>query len=220
VPSPASPPASSKVTIGIGGAGLAAALAAVCWVAAKKRHERTAAGSLSKPLLTMPSGEGKPRQLSYPELVQATGGFSAQSRLGRGGSCDVFHGVLAGQAVAVKRLNADATGLDAKQFADEMAVLCCVSHESVCALLGFSLDGAHRCLVLELCTGGALDARLALKPTHAAQAPPPPLPWHHRLRIACDVGSALAFLHGRKPPVLHRDVKVCALVHQLLPASD
>jgi serine/threonine protein kinase len=57
--------------------------------------------------------------------------------------------------------------------------------------------------VLELCTGGALDARLeaARKPGAA------PLLWKTRLQIAIDVGTALAHLHSLDPPLLHRDVK-------------
>jgi hypothetical protein len=44
-----------------------------------------------------------------------------------------------------------------------MNVLMECSHPSICRMLGFSVDGPQRCIVLELCTGGALDVRLACK---------------------------------------------------------
>jgi serine/threonine protein kinase len=62
-------------------------------------------------------------------------------------------------------------------------------------LLAFSTDGACRCLVLELCSGGALDGRLE-------RGHPRPLAWPLRLRIALDIASALVHLH--KARVLHR----------------
>jgi serine/threonine protein kinase len=60
--------------------------------------------------------------------------------------------------------------------------------------------------VLELCTGGSLEARLACKAA-GAQLPPQPLKWEHRVNLAQGVAHALAHLHSRDPPIVHRDVK-------------
>jgi serine/threonine protein kinase len=57
--------------------------------------------------------------------------------------------------------------------------------------------------VLELCTGGALDARLACKGERPAA-----LPWQQRVRIACGIASALTHLHSMVPQMIHRDLKV------------
>ena len=87
----------------------------------------------------------------------------------------------------------------------EMAMLCKVSHKNICACFAYSVDGPQRCLVLELCTGGPLDSRLA---AIAADAGAAPLLWKQRLCFAIDISSALAHLHSLDPPLLHRDVKV------------
>ena len=87
----------------------------------------------------------------------------------------------------------------------------------MCRLFAFSTDGPNRCLLLELCSGGALDTRLRCRAVSAAAAPPAPLQWRHRLRIALDIARALAHLHSQEPPILHRDMKVKHLrTHQQL----
>jgi serine/threonine protein kinase len=127
--------------------------------------------------------EGCVRNLPYAEMQAATNGFSPLSRISEGASCQVFTGHLYGMFVAVKHLSANASEWDDLQFTAEMELLCHVSHWSICRLFAYSTDGPQRCLVLELCTGGALDQRLACKPG-AAQ---PPLSWQARVRIAAEV---------------------------------
>ena len=76
-----------------------------------------------------------------------------------------------------------------------------------CTILMFSAC-AQRCLVLQLCTGGALDARLARKtPAAGGAARPEPLQWQHRVRIALGIARALECLHSLTPQMIHR----CAL---------
>ena len=87
--------------------------------------------------------------------------------------------LLAGSTAA----EAGEASWDTRQFEVEMRSLCSLLHPNICSLFAFCTDGPQRCLVLELCTGGALDQRLACKPG-AAQ---PPLSWQARVRIAADV---------------------------------
>jgi serine/threonine protein kinase len=139
------------------------------------------------------------RELPFPEIEAATGGFSEAKLLGKGGSCFVFSGDLFGLPVAVKRLDPH-KDRGTKQFEREMSLLCTVSHASICRLFAFSTDGPQLCLVLELCDS-ALDKRIACAEGAA------PMTWQHRLQIAHDVASALLHLHSMTPPMLHRDVK-------------
>jgi serine/threonine protein kinase len=69
-------------------------------------------------------------------------------------------------------------------------------------MLAISDDGPCKCLVLELCTGGALDARLACK----GEPQPAPLPWQQRVHIAFGIASALSYLHSLVPQMIHRCV--------------
>jgi serine/threonine protein kinase len=147
------------------------------------------------------------RDLPHGDIAAATGGFSPTNRLAGGGSCTVFQGSLYGLDVAVKQLHADADEWNNAQFEAEMQLLCTVTHENICCLLAFSTDGLQRCLVLELCTGGALDTRLACKAVGGGAALPEPLAWQERLDIAVGIASALVHLHTRRPQLLHRDLK-------------
>jgi serine/threonine protein kinase len=106
--------------------------------------------------------------------------------------------------VAVKRLKDGAVAWEARQYASETALLSRVSHPNICGLLAISDDGPCKCLVLELCTGGALDRRLSCQAS-GAQPAPEPLPWQQRVRVAFGIASALSHLHSL--PMVHRDVK-------------
>jgi serine/threonine protein kinase len=81
-------------------------------------------------------------------------------------------------------------------------------------LYAFSDDGPCKCLVLELCTGGALDSRLFGGCVSGGWRGPPPLKWAHRVRIAHEIALALAHLHSLHPPVLHRGQSPSGLFHQ------
>jgi serine/threonine protein kinase len=67
-------------------------------------------------------------------------------------------------------------------------------------MLAISDDGPCKCLVLELCTGGALDVRLTCK----GEPQPAPLPWQQRVHIAFGIASALSYLHSLVPQMIHR----------------
>jgi serine/threonine protein kinase len=145
-------------------------------------------------------------KLEFKVLEETAEGFSDVKKIGGGASCAVFSGVVYDVPVAIKRLKDGAIEWEAKQFKVEMSILIRISHPSICRLLAFSTDGPQRCLVLELCTGGALDARIACRPL-AGHAPPTPLPWQHRVRLALEIAEALAYLHSLKPePMIHRFV--------------
>jgi hypothetical protein len=148
------------------------------------------------------------RELPASDLARATDDFSELNTLGGGGSCTVFRGMLYGLVVAIKQLKADAGEWDDRQFASEMGLLCNISpHQNICSLFAYSIDGRHRCLVLEFCAGGPLDARIASAAESDGQPEHKRLLWHHRLRIMVDVASSLVHLHSLTPPMLHRDVK-------------
>jgi serine/threonine protein kinase len=143
--------------------------------------------------------------LPFAELAKATSNFDASNSLGEGGSCDVFTGSVfaetasGGVLVAVKRLNAGASDWGKQQFTAEMKLLTRISHPNVVRLYAFSTDGPHRCLVLELCPGGALNDRL--------RATAEPLQWQQRVRIVLHILLALEHLHSLTPQMIHRDLK-------------
>ena len=65
--------------------------------------------------------------------------------------------------------------------------------------IGFASDGERQHAMVMERMEGSLAALLSSKA---------PLPWQPtRWRLATDVASGMAYLHGQSPPVLHRDLK-------------
>lgn len=105
-------------------------------------------------------------------------------------------------------------GLQGAREADnEAALLPRLQHGHLVRLLGVcNAPGPPplRALVYELMPGGNVEEQLA-----AASGPGPParcvLPWWLRLRVAAQVASAVAYLHGLPAaaggPLIHRDIK-------------
>eukprot|EP00879_Flechtneria_rotunda_P018522 GHRR01019435.1.p1 GENE.GHRR01019435.1~~GHRR01019435.1.p1 ORF type:complete len:420 (+),score=137.92 GHRR01019435.1:571-1830(+) len=142
-----------------------------------------------------PSG----RLYSYDELAQATQGFSIARKLGAGGYGPVFRGMLDGVPVAVKLL--DTSGISTqgqREFQAEIAILSRLHHPHIVLLMG---SCPERCaLVYELLDNGNLEH-------HLFSPALPDLQWQDRIRIACEVISALVFLHSAPEPIVHMDLK-------------
>ena len=97
-------------------------------------------------------------QVSYAALEQGTQCFSWTMRIGGGGSCEVYRGIVYNVHVAIKVLKPDGgsgddiganwsestLSLEGKQFFAEMRLLKAVRHPNICRLLAVSLDGPQR----------------------------------------------------------------------------
>lgn len=75
-------------------------------------------------------------------------------------------------------------------------------HPNICRLFCWACSPAEARLLLgiELCEGGSLAA--ALEGGHTQS-----WPRQLKLRVAAELASGLAALHGHEPPVVHRDLK-------------
>jgi serine/threonine protein kinase len=83
-------------------------------------------------------------------------------------------------------------------FRSEVLTMCRLRHPNLVLFMGACWQPPHICIVMEyMPRGSLLDALMALK-----------LTWEDPLlRIACDVASAMCYLHGQTPAMLHRDLK-------------
>ena len=127
------------------------------------------------------------------------GPYEILAPLGAGGMGEVYRArdTRLGRDVAIKvlapRLAGDA---DARlRFQQEAKAISALSHPHICTLHDVGSDGGSEYLVMELIEGESLGARLARGPLPPAQA----------LRLAGDIGSALAAAHRRG--IVHRDLK-------------
>ncbi|XP_057480946.1 probable LRR receptor-like serine/threonine-protein kinase At1g74360 [Actinidia eriantha] len=140
---------------------------------------------------------------THADILNATGNFSDNRIIGKGGFGTVYRGVLPdGRAVAVKKQQREGTDGE-KEFRAEMEVLSGNGfgwpHPNLVALYGWCLDGSEKLLVYEYMEGGSLEDLVSDRAR---------LTWRKRIDVAIDVACALVFLHHECcPPIVHRDVK-------------
>ncbi|XP_024971257.1 probable LRR receptor-like serine/threonine-protein kinase At1g74360 [Cynara cardunculus var. scolymus] len=140
---------------------------------------------------------------THADILNATGNFSNDRIIGRGGFGTVYRGVLPdGRVVAVKKKLRE--GIEGeKEFKAEMEVLTGNGfgwpHPNLVTLYGWCLDGSEKLLVYEYMEGGTLEDLI-----HDRIG----FPWRRRINVAIDVAHALVFLHHEcNPAIVHRDVK-------------
>ncbi|KAF8399548.1 hypothetical protein HHK36_015415 [Tetracentron sinense] len=140
---------------------------------------------------------------THADILKATGNFSDERIIGKGGYGTVYQGVLPdGREVAVKKLQREGVEGE-REFRAEMEVLSGNSfgwpHPNLVALYGWCLHGSEKLLVYEYMEGGSLDDFVSDRTK---------LTWQRRMDVAVGVASALVFLHHEcYPAIVHRDVK-------------
>ena len=127
--------------------------------------------------------------------------------LAAGAMGTVCAGVWRGQPVAVKTLH-DTSAAQLAAVEQELLVHAALSeHRGVVRLLGANLAPPGCCIVMERCRC-SLFARL-----HGEREA---LDRRHTVDLALEIAEAMAFLHSRTPPIVHRDLKS----HNVLLADD
>ncbi|KAF7848331.1 hypothetical protein BT93_L2089 [Corymbia citriodora subsp. variegata] len=126
-----------------------------------------------------------PLKFSYQELVVATSGFSQDRRLGQGGSCQVYKGLLncMGRLVAVKRIFTRPNHSE-KVFINEVKIISRTIHRNLVQLIGWCRE----------------EGEYLLKGSV-------------RYRVALGLASALNYLHEElEQCILHRDIKAANIL--------
>ncbi|PHT88288.1 putative LRR receptor-like serine/threonine-protein kinase [Capsicum annuum] len=170
----------------------------------KGRHDLASSSGASSPWL---SNDVKVIRLdrtsfTHSDILKATGRFSNDRIIGKGGFGTVYRGVLPdGRQVAVKKLQRE--GIEGeREFRAEMEVLSGNDfgwHPNLVTLYGWCLNGSEKLLVYEYMGGGSLDDII----TDTTK-----FTWKRRINVAIDVAHALVFLHHEcYPCIVHRDVK-------------
>ncbi|KAL5749144.1 hypothetical protein ACOSP7_023747 [Xanthoceras sorbifolium] len=171
----------------------------------KYRHDLASSSSGSSPWLsdTVKVIRLDKRAFTHADILKATGKFSEDRIIGKGGFGTVYRGILPdGREVAVKKLQREGVEGE-KEFRAEMEVLSGNGfgwpHPNLVTLYGWCLDRSEKILVYEYMEGGSLEDHILDRMT---------LTWRRRLDIAIDVARALVFLHHEcYPAIVHRDVK-------------
>ncbi|KAM1160711.1 hypothetical protein ACFX19_034285 [Malus domestica] len=138
------------------------------------------------------------------ELERATDNYNESRFLGEGGYGTVYKGMLPdGTIVAVKRSRAiDENQIE--QFINEVVILTQINHRNIVKLLGSCLETVVPLLVYEYISNGTLTHHIRQKKDSTESS----LSWEYRLRIACEVAGAVAYMHSAASiPIYHRDIK-------------
>eukprot|EP00300_Choanocystis_sp_HF-7_P015860 c19203_g1_i4.p2 GENE.c19203_g1_i4~~c19203_g1_i4.p2 ORF type:complete len:208 (+),score=38.85 c19203_g1_i4:427-1050(+) len=72
-------------------------------------------------------------------------------------------------------------------------------HPNVTLFMGACLDAKGMCLITEFLDRGSLY--------HVLHDPAVDMDWKLLVKMAVDAAKGMAYLHGNKPPIIHRDLK-------------
>jgi len=102
-----------------------------------------------------------PRRFDYTELVEATKGFADETKLGRGGSGQVYKGVLSylGRVVAVKRIFTNFENSE-RVFINEVRIISRLIHRNLVQFVGWCHEQGEFLLVFDYMPNGSLDTHL------------------------------------------------------------
>ncbi|KAK9034440.1 hypothetical protein V6N11_050604 [Hibiscus sabdariffa] len=171
----------------------------------KYRHDLASSSGGSSPWLsdTVKVIRLDKTAFTHADILKATGNFSEDRIIGKGGFGTVYRGILPdGREVAVKKLQREGTEGE-REFRAEMEVLSGNGfgwpHPNLVTLYGWCLDGLEKILVYEYMQGGSLDDLISDRLRFT---------WRRRIDVAVDIARALMFLHHEcYPSIVHRDVK-------------
>jgi serine/threonine-protein kinase CTR1 len=127
--------------------------------------------------------------------------------IGGGGVGLVYNGRYQGEDVALKTLFDPRVDADLKQeFMDELLIMSQLDHPNIVKLYGASMKAPNLCIVMELCEMSLFQL---LHNTNQQ------LSTRQKVDMLMGTASSMHYLHTRKPPIIHRDLKS----HNLLVAE-
>ncbi|KAF7806552.1 putative leucine-rich repeat receptor-like serine/threonine-protein kinase [Senna tora] len=143
-------------------------------------------------------------RISYSQLIEATGGFSASSLIGSGRFGQVYKGVLRdNKRIAVKVLDTTKASDISGSFKRECQILKRTRHRNLIKIITICSKPQFKALVLPLMPNGSLERHLY--PSHGLSQK---LDLVQLVRICSDVAEGMAYLHHYSPiRVVHCDLK-------------
>ncbi|CAN1836007.1 Putative U-box domain-containing protein 50 [Linum perenne] len=149
------------------------------------------------------------REYTAQDIRSATDGFSDNLRLKSvdDGRSSVYRGRISHKTVAVKLFGGEHQLSNEAAFSSQVRFLNSVRHPHLVAPMGFCAE--LKCIVFEYMHQGSLKHNLLNSSNTSQSNTTQTLTWHHRIRVAHQLCSVLAFLHSAKPnPIIHGRLSV------------
>ncbi|KAK3188215.1 hypothetical protein Dsin_027776 [Dipteronia sinensis] len=129
-------------------------------------------------------------------VISATGNFSSDNKLGRGGFGPVF------KEIAVKRLSND-SGQGIEEFKNEVLLIATLQHRNLVRLLGCCIEKDEKMLIYEFMPNKSLDYFIFDQSRKLL------LDWTKRFEIILRIARGILYLHqDSRLRIIHRDLKV------------
>jgi len=178
---------------------------AVELLARRRAHSRNNNSKTEEALKLCRIEEGSSSEFavySFAELAAATGDFSDENLLGKGGFGPVYKGKLPdGAEIAVKRL-ASHSGQGLEEFKNEIQLIAKLQHTNLVRLIGCCVQDEEKLLVYEYMHNRSLDCFIF------GQQQVQLLDWEKRLHIIEGIAQGLLYLHKHsRVRIIHRDLK-------------
>jgi len=126
--------------------------------------------------------------------------LAIKHQIGSGRFGTVYLGELYGSNCAVKTVKGSAN-----QIQYEIGLMGDTHHPNILTFLGTcTKDDFGQCIITEYIDGGCLSDYITTK--KAANRNGRGLPWGTVLTMSLDIARGMAWLHSRRPPILHRDL--------------
>eukprot|EP01102_Stenamoeba_stenopodia_P009474 TRINITY_DN2796_c0_g2_i2.p1 TRINITY_DN2796_c0_g2~~TRINITY_DN2796_c0_g2_i2.p1 ORF type:complete len:572 (-),score=128.79 TRINITY_DN2796_c0_g2_i2:239-1954(-) len=140
------------------------------------------------------------KKLEESDSVISFEDLKIEKEIARGSFGIVYRGLFRGTEVAVKKLLVQ--NLNSRQFEDflqEIMLMKKLRHPNILLYMGVCTAMPNLCIVTEFMNRGSLWDVL-----HNYQIP---LDWRLIFKMAIDAAKGMTYLHGDKPPIIHRDLK-------------
>lgn len=114
----------------------------------------------------------------------------------------MYRGAYRGEEVAIKKLHiqdGQVTPQQLEEFKKEIGNLMELKHPRLISFIGVAIVSTTLCIVTEFMPNGSLFDVLHKRKEN--------IDFSQRAQISTQAAEGIAFLHGRCPPFVHRDVK-------------